>query len=79
MNDQVYRDFMLDVLRNLEPIALQQNFVLYAELEETNMIYFFTKGGFKVGYNVNLETRFPLIYKYYRIVGAYGVTFFKRS
>ena len=58
---------------------------MYQELDETDMIYFFTKGGnetkgiFSVGFNVNLGTRFPLSYRYYRIVGVYGVTFFKRS
>jgi len=79
MHDQCYRDFMLDVLRNLEPIALDPNTIIYNELDETDMIHFFTKGRFSVGFNVNLETRFPLSYKYYRIIGVYGVTFFKRS
>ena len=79
MYDQCYRDFMLDVMRNLEPVALNSNYIIYQELDETDMIYFFTKGMFSVGFNVNLGTRFPLSYKYYRIVGVYGVTFFKRS
>ena len=70
---------MLDVLNMLEPIAYPKRTVIYNELDESDMIYFFVKGQFAIGFNINLETQFPIIYEKYRIVGMYGVTFLKRS
>lgn len=37
------------------------------------------KGIFEVGFNINLETHYPLSYKNYSVIGAYAATFFKRS
>ena len=35
---------MIDVLNNLEPIAYPKRKVIYNELDESDMIYFFVKG-----------------------------------
>lgn len=42
-------------------------------------VYFFMKGIFEIGFNINLETCYSLRYKNYSVVGAYACTFFKRS
>ena len=78
-NDQIYRDFIVDVLQNLEPITIPGKTVLYHELEESDLAYFFMEGHFDVGYCIDLEERFKLRFKNYSVVGLYGVTFFKRS
>ena len=77
--DQVYRDFMIEIMRSLEPIRVEKGSTLYREQEEMTEVYFFMKGVFDIGYNINLETCFALRYKNYSVIGAYAVTFFKRS
>lgn len=77
--DQVYSDFMMDIMQNLEPISLPKKKFIFDELEEVQLIYFFMKGTYEIGYSINLEKKFMLRYKNYSVIGIYNVTFFKRS
>ena len=78
-SDQVYSDFMMNVMQNLEPIQLKKKTQIFDELEEVQLIYFFMKGTYEIGFSINLENKYMLRYKNYSVVGIYAVTFFKRS
>ena len=52
-DDTEYRDFMLYILLNLEPIRYEKNTLLVNELDEFNEIKFITKGQVIIGYEIN--------------------------
>jgi hypothetical protein len=53
--------------------------MIFIEQEEVTEVYFFMKGIFDIGFNINLHTVYCLKYRDYTSIGAYAVTFFKRS
>ena len=63
----------------LEPIRFDKDEILINELEEFNQIYFIRKGHYLVGFEMNKENRFCLSFKKNNVIGAYGMTFRKRS
>ena len=73
---------MIGLLSILEPRREPANLVLFNELEEVNEVIFFIKGDYDVGFEINRESYFVIRYKNQQqanIIGAYGVTFNKRS
>jgi hypothetical protein len=62
-NDQIYQDFMMSIMRNLEPIQVPPRTIIFNELDETQEIYFFMKGTNEIGFSINLENKFVLKYK----------------
>ena len=78
-NDQVYKNFMMDILFSLEPRIELANKILFDELEEMNEVLFIDNGVFEIGYDFNGEKKFPIRYKNTTVIGAYGLTFNKRS
>ena len=78
-NDPVYRDFMIDVLTNLEPIFANENTILYNELDEFGEIIFVQKGIVSIGYELNKTKKMATKYTDHCVIGAYGVTFNQRS
>ena len=70
---------MIEIMQALEPIRISKHTKLFSEQEEVTEVYFFMKGIFDIGFNINLETCYTLRYKNYSVIGAYAVTFFKRS
>ena len=78
-NDSIYRDFMIEVLTNLEPICAKENTILYNELDEFGEIIFVQKGIVSIGYELNKMRKMSLKYIDHCVIGAYGVTFNLRS
>lgn len=78
-NDLEYRDFMIGVLMNLEPITYAKNTVLINELDEFSEITFINKGIVMIGYEINKEKRYCIQFNDRCVVGAYGITFNKRA
>lgn len=74
-DDQNYRDFMLNLLRNLEPRTEPTGTVIYRTLEEVEEIYFIEKGSVDIGFEINRITKF--IFRLHKggVVGAYNMTF----
>lgn len=77
--DTEYRDFMIGVLQNLEPIHYQKNTVLINELDEFSEITFVNKGIVMIGYELNKEKRYCIQFNDRCVIGAYGITFNKRA
>lgn len=75
----VYREFMMEVLYALEPRIEAKNTIMFRELEEINAVIFITNGTHEIGYEVNGESKFILRYRNSNVIGAYAITFDKKS
>ena len=53
LGDTEYRNFMLIVVQNLEPVQFQQGTILMDELDELGEMTFVFKGKVGVGYEIN--------------------------
>ena len=51
--DEKFVNFMIQILRTLEPRFYTANAVIYEELEEILEMTFLMKGGFRIGYEIN--------------------------
>ena len=76
--DNQYRVFIRNLLRVLEPIKYEPGELLREELDEFTEVIFMMDGFFEIGYTINQMTKYVLKYDKNEI-GAYNVTFFKRS
>ena len=59
-NDVQYQNFMIDILKNLEPRIFSPREVIYVELDEVNEILFIESGEYDIGYEVNKTEKFKL-------------------
>ena len=48
-----YREFMLDILTNLEPRYEERGVELIRELDEFTEVYFFNRGTYEIGFQIN--------------------------
>ena len=78
-SDFHYRSFMLDFLSCLEPRQEEENVILLNELDEVNEVFFFTKGQCETGFEINRVQNYVLRQDRNIYIGAYNVTFNKRS
>ena len=70
---------MIDMLSSLEPRREAANVVIYDELDEVNEVIFINQGTYEIGFEMNRIQNFVLRYKDSNVIGAYGVTFNKRT
>lgn len=66
---------MMSIMRNLEPILMPSNKIIYNELEEVNCVYFFFKGVYEIGYELNEKENFIIRYKDSHVIGAYEICY----
>ena len=77
--DSAYREFMMEVLRNLEPRFAKQGSTLVEELDCNDEIIFCYKGEIFFGYELNKQRHFCIKYQNGCVIGAYGCTYNQRS
>lgn len=70
---------MMHLMRALEPRQEDADHVLLKELEEVNEVLFFNKGMYEIGYEFNGEPHYKIRYKNTNLIGAFNVTFNKKS
>lgn len=70
---------MIDILQALEPRCEHKETILINELDEQNEVIFFNNGTYEVGYEINRVKKYVLRYRNSNVIGAYPVTFNKRS
>ena len=51
----MYMNFTMKLLRTLEPINYKRGEIIYNELDNIDIIIFFTDGNIDVGYEINRE------------------------
>ena len=77
--DQVYRDFMTDVLRSLNPRQEGTGVMLLEEMDEVAELIFVQTGEVAIGYTINKQRYLAAKWKGMLVVGAYNVTFYQRA
>ena len=70
---------MIEMLGQLEPRHEFKDVILFEEQDEVNEVIFFNNGTYEVGFEINRTKEMVLRYKNCNLIGAYGVTFNKRS
>lgn len=69
---------MIRIMSLLEPIKYQKNEIIFQELDEYSEVIFILNAYFKIGYSINRQQFFKIKKKNIPI-GAYGVTYVKKS
>ena len=70
---------MIGILRSLEPRYEEKDVILIHELDEFNEVYFFNRGTYEIGFEINHQPYYVLRYKNSNVIGAYGLTFNVRA
>lgn len=78
-NDVQYQNFMIDILKSLEPRIFAPREVIYVELDEVNEILFIEQGEYDIGYEVNKTEKFKLRLGQNTVIGAFNICFNKRQ
>jgi hypothetical protein len=78
-NDQVYKEFMMDVLFSLEPRKYSSDSILYDEMESVTELLFLQKGRIGIGFRINKEIKFGMYQTDGCVVGTYGMVFDSRT
>lgn len=67
------------MLQSLEPRREEKDTILINELDEVAEVIFFINGTYEIGFEINRRQHMVLRYKDCNVIGAYGVTFNKRT
>jgi hypothetical protein len=77
--DPEYHDFMNTLLKKLNPIEYQKHTIIANELDEFNELIFCQTGQAVVGYEINFQKRYCMKLTGPFTLGAYQMTFNKKS
>lgn len=78
-NDSEYSDFMISILKCMEPRFYHENELLYEELQEILEMTFVMKGSFLIGYEINKKKKFKIHIRQHSHFGGYNCIFNKKS
>ena len=76
--DDLYMNFIMQFLRILEPIYYKPGEIIYNELENIDIIIFFTDGNIDVGYEINREIKYKLRFTGTIQIGGFECTHNRR-
>jgi hypothetical protein len=60
MNDTQYRNYMLFIFKNLNPIMFTAGSLIMGELDDVNIVTFVMSGKYHVGYEINHKVQMKL-------------------
>ena len=75
----MYRDFMMSIVRNLEPRIEKKDSTIFEELDDINEVVFIEEGQVEIGYELNKKKKYVLRYYGHTLIGAYNCTFNVRA
>lgn len=78
-HDYTYQKFMLKLLKILEPRQAFLREIIYEELDEVSEMLFFNRGNVDIGFEINHQKKFVLRLSNSIIIGAYNMSFSKRT
>jgi len=78
-DDVQYQNFMIDILKTLEPRVFAARETINFELDEVNEILFIEVGEYNIGYEVNKTEKFKLRMGPNTVIGAFNICFNKRQ
>ena len=73
--DVIYRDFMMQFLRDLDPWHVHSESIIFDELDDINEVIFIRKGIVEIGYEMNKKKKFVVRYEDKVTIGAFNCTF----
>ena len=77
--DQVYREFMMGVLRLLEPRTEEKGTIIYLTIQEVEEMFIIMNGTVDVGFEESRTTKYVLRLPNRNVIGAYNCTFNKKT
>lgn len=78
-HDVYYQNFMIEMLKQLEPIQIPSRETIHYELDEVNEILFIQRGDYNIGYEINKQEQFRLRLGQHTVIGAFEICFNKRQ
>jgi len=79
MTDPNFRNLMIGVVQNLEPLHMKKGVIILNELDEVGEIMFVCDGSIGVGYELNKFKKVVLRFNNRCVIGAFYATFNQRS
>ena len=76
---QVYREFMMRVLKSLEPRYQETGLVIYKTIEEVEEMYFVMSGSINVGFEHDRFVKNVIRLRAGHVIGAYNCTMNKKT
>jgi hypothetical protein len=73
--DQVCREFMIGVLRLLEPRSEDKETMIYFTIQDVEEMFFIMNGSIDVGFEESRTTKYVLRLTKRNVIGAYNCTF----
>ena len=77
--DQIFREYMMNILTNLEPRYEALGTVVVDELDEFGEVTFIYQGTIAIGYEINKMRKYCNTKTNKCVIGAFGVTFNQRA
>ena len=77
--DEVYDEFMLEIMKALLPRRYFEGDIIFEELQEVLEMTFVQRGKFHVGYEINKKRKFVVSLAEGRVIGEYNVLFMQPS
>ena len=77
--DEKYRMFMCNIIYNLEPFEYHKKEHILEEFDDVNSILFVDSGKIIIGYDINRTKKYCLQFTDKCVIGAYEITFNKKS
>ena len=78
-DDQIYREFMMGVLRLLEPRQEEKETIIYLSIEDVDEMFFIMNGTVDIGFEVSRDTKYVLRLPKRNVIGAFNCTFNKKT
>ena len=75
MEDQDYAEFIIKLLRSLDPKIETEDSTIFEELDEINEVIFILDGVIDLRYQINKIKKYVLRFDCNFVVGAYNCTF----
>ena len=73
--DTNFAQFMIALMKTLEPRRYRHGEVIHGELEEVQEVQFIVQGSFLVGFEVNKKRQMKLHFPPGCVIGAYNVLY----
>lgn len=73
-----YREFMIKLLRHLEPRVFEPKEIIYQELDNADEMYFVMDGRFDVGYTINKTAKYRLQFGDRAVIAGFNMVYHKR-
>ena len=71
--DEVYDEFMVEIMKALLPRRYFENDIIFEELQEVLEMTFVQRGKFHVGYEINKKRKYVVSLAEGKVIGEYNV------